>query len=113
LWLSPSTQGHITIAVGATRLIQQASWPGARDDVAVRIAEPLGRVADRRARSRSKVTGSKWPTILDLDAEPQRLAIRAPGLEPRLPCRRAPPCTGERKSMVKTTLPGMMLREFG
>ena len=24
---SPSTQGHITIAVGATRLIQQASWP--------------------------------------------------------------------------------------
>ena len=25
LWESPSTQGHITITVGATRLIQQAS----------------------------------------------------------------------------------------
>jgi hypothetical protein len=23
----PSTQGHMTMAVGATRLIQQASWP--------------------------------------------------------------------------------------
>ena len=93
LWLSPSTQGHITIVVGATCVDPAGVVPGAGDDVAVRVAEPLRRVAHPRRRS-SGVEGDRVEMAdrLDRAADAERLADRrAPPRSIRARIRRASP----------------------
>ena len=112
---SPSTQGHITMAVGATRLIQQASCPRPRRG-RMWLNSPAARrrCAPRRTQPASKVTGSKPPTFSNATCRPMSSATASAALRRRAfhvldHC----PSSGERKSTVNTALPGITLRELG
>ena len=85
----------------------------AGDDVAVRVAEPLGGVADRLHEARIEGDRVEVAGHLDGDAEAEglrdlrrpRLDLRLHGVERRL--------VGRADVDGKTTLPGMTFREFG
>ena len=93
----------MTIAVGATRLIQQASWPAPETMLRCDVAEPLGGVADRLDATLVERDRVEMADLLDLDFDAERLADRR-----RCPSRMRPSIassvslSGERMSMVKT-----------
>ena len=88
--------------------------PGAGDDVAVRVAEPLRRAAAPAPPAPARRSPGR-------NARPPRPRSRrpAPRRSPPPPPRSAPACassfawSGERMSTVNTTFPGSTLREFG
>ena len=104
----------MTIVAGATAVDPAGVVAGARDDVPVRVAEPLGRAAHRaRPAPASKVTGSKCPTASTAQPTPSasQIVAASASIRARMPSSFA--WSGERMSTVNTTLPGSTLREFG
>ncbi len=101
------------IAVGATRLIQQASWPA--PDTMSRWLSPRRSAALRTVATRpgSNVTGSKWPVDSISIPSPSSAAIRGASASSRARIVSSFSRSGLRKSIVKTAFPGITLRLLG
>ena len=83
---------------------------GARDDVGVGEAEPLGGITHGLHAGHVEGHRIEMAHLVDGDIDIERLGNRIDAVLDPLAHRIE---EGERMSMVKTHLPGMMLREFG